>query len=37
MLRPRTLAPGDRPLTQVMRRDSRTIPGVVMAAIWSSY
>ena len=28
------LATGDRPLTHVMRRDSRTIPGVIMAAIW---
>jgi len=28
------LATGDRPLTHVVRRDSKTIPGVVMAAIW---
>lgn len=28
------LATGDRPLIHVVRRDSRTIPGVVMAAIW---
>lgn len=28
------LSTGQRPLTHVMRRDSRTIPGVVMADIW---
>ena len=28
------LATGGRPLTHVVRRDSTTIPGVVMAAIW---
>jgi hypothetical protein len=28
------LGTGDRPPMHVMRRDSRTIPGVVMAAIW---
>jgi predicted NAD-dependent protein-ADP-ribosyltransferase YbiA (DUF1768 family) len=28
------LATGDRPLTHVVRRDSRTIPGVIMAQIW---
>lgn len=28
------LATGNRPLTHVVRRDSRTIPGVVMAEIW---
>jgi hypothetical protein len=28
------LATGSRPLTQVVRRDSRTIPGVVMGSIW---
>jgi predicted NAD-dependent protein-ADP-ribosyltransferase YbiA (DUF1768 family) len=28
------LATGDRPLTHVVRRDSKTMPGVVMAAIW---
>jgi predicted NAD-dependent protein-ADP-ribosyltransferase YbiA (DUF1768 family) len=28
------LATGDRPLTHVVRRDSRSIPGVIMAAIW---
>jgi predicted NAD-dependent protein-ADP-ribosyltransferase YbiA (DUF1768 family) len=28
------LATGNRPLTHVVRRDSRTIPGVIMAAIW---
>jgi predicted NAD-dependent protein-ADP-ribosyltransferase YbiA (DUF1768 family) len=28
------LSTGDRPLTHVVRRDSRTIPGVIMAAIW---
>src|SRR5262249_58541259 len=28
------LATGERPLTHVVRRDSRTIPGVVMAGIW---
>jgi predicted NAD-dependent protein-ADP-ribosyltransferase YbiA (DUF1768 family) len=27
-------ATGERPLIHVVRRDSRTIPGVVMAAIW---
>lgn len=25
---------GDRPLTHIVRGDSRTIPGVIMAAIW---
>ena len=29
------LATGGRPLTHVVRRDSTTIPGVVMAAIWT--
>jgi predicted NAD-dependent protein-ADP-ribosyltransferase YbiA (DUF1768 family) len=28
------LATGDRPLTHVLRRDSRSIPGVIMASIW---
>jgi predicted NAD-dependent protein-ADP-ribosyltransferase YbiA (DUF1768 family) len=28
------LATGDRPLTHVVRRDSTTIPGVIMAQIW---
>ena len=28
------LATGERPLLHIVRRDSRTIPGVVMAAIW---
>ena len=28
------LATGDRPLTHIVRRDSRTIPGAIMAAIW---
>jgi len=28
------LATGTRPITHVMRRDSRTIPGVIMADIW---
>ncbi len=28
------LSTGDRPLTHVVRRDSRTIPGVLMAEIW---
>ena len=28
------LATGSRPLTHVVRRDSRTIPGVVMGSIW---
>jgi predicted NAD-dependent protein-ADP-ribosyltransferase YbiA (DUF1768 family) len=28
------LATGERPLTHVVRRDSTTIPGVIMAAIW---
>ena len=28
------LATGQRPLTHVVRRDSTTIPGVIMAAIW---
>jgi predicted NAD-dependent protein-ADP-ribosyltransferase YbiA (DUF1768 family) len=28
------LATGDRPLIHVVRRDSRTIPGVIMAEIW---
>jgi predicted NAD-dependent protein-ADP-ribosyltransferase YbiA (DUF1768 family) len=28
------LSTGNRPLTHVMRRDSRTIPGVIMADIW---
>jgi hypothetical protein len=28
------LSTGDRPLTHRVRRDSRTIPGVVMADIW---
>ena len=28
------LATGERPLTHVVRSDSRTIPGVVMAQIW---
>jgi predicted NAD-dependent protein-ADP-ribosyltransferase YbiA (DUF1768 family) len=28
------LATGNRPLTHVVRGDSRTIPGVIMAAIW---
>lgn len=28
------LSTGNRPLAHVMRRDSRTIPGVVMADIW---
>lgn len=28
------LATGERPLTHVVRRDSRTIPGVIMAQIW---
>lgn len=28
------LATGERPLTHVVRRDSATIPGVIMAAIW---
>jgi predicted NAD-dependent protein-ADP-ribosyltransferase YbiA (DUF1768 family) len=29
------LATGQRPLTHVVRRDSTTIPGVIMAAIWT--
>ena len=28
------LATGSRPLTHVVRKDSRTIPGVIMAQIW---
>ena len=28
------LATGDRPLVHIVRRDSRTIPGVIMAQIW---
>lgn len=28
------LATGNRPLTHIVRSDSRTIPGVIMAAIW---
>jgi predicted NAD-dependent protein-ADP-ribosyltransferase YbiA (DUF1768 family) len=28
------LATGNRPLTHIVRRDSRSIPGVVMASIW---
>lgn len=28
------LATGERPLIHVVRRDSRSIPGVIMAAIW---
>jgi hypothetical protein len=28
------LATGDRPLVHMVRRDSRTIPGVIMAQIW---
>jgi predicted NAD-dependent protein-ADP-ribosyltransferase YbiA (DUF1768 family) len=28
------LATGNRPLTHVVRRDSRAIPGVIMASIW---
>ncbi len=28
------LATGERPLIHVVRRDSRTIPGVIMASIW---
>jgi predicted NAD-dependent protein-ADP-ribosyltransferase YbiA (DUF1768 family) len=28
------LATGSRPLTHKVRGDSRTIPGVIMAAIW---
>lgn len=28
------LATGERPLTHVMRRDSRSIPGIVMSDIW---
>src|SRR5438105_3395427 len=28
------LAPGPRPLVHKVRRDSRTIPGVIMAEIW---
>ena len=28
------LATGERPLVHVVRRDSRTIPGVIMAQIW---
>jgi hypothetical protein len=28
------LATGERPLVHIVRRDSRTIPGVVMAQIW---
>jgi len=28
------LATGDRPLAHVVRRDSRSIPGVIMAQIW---
>ena len=28
------LATGDRPITHVMRRDSTTIPGAIMAEIW---
>ena len=28
------LATGSRPLTHVVRRDSRAIPGVIMASIW---
>ena len=28
------LATGERPLTHIVRRDSKTIPGVIMAAIW---
>lgn len=28
------LATGNRPLTHIVRGDSRTIPGVIMAAIW---
>lgn len=29
------LATGDRPLIHVVRRDSRAIPGVIMASIWT--
>jgi predicted NAD-dependent protein-ADP-ribosyltransferase YbiA (DUF1768 family) len=29
------LATGDRPLAHPMRRDSRTIPGVILAEIWT--
>ncbi|RUO99217.1 MAG: NADAR family protein [Hyphomicrobium sp.] len=29
------LATGERPLLHVVRRDSKTIPGVVMAAVWT--
>ena len=28
------LATGERPLTHIVRRDSKSIPGVVMADIW---
>jgi hypothetical protein len=28
------LSTGDRPLTHRMKRDSETIPGVVMADVW---
>ena len=28
------IATGKRPLTHIVRDDSRTIPGVIMAAIW---
>jgi predicted NAD-dependent protein-ADP-ribosyltransferase YbiA (DUF1768 family) len=28
------LATGERPLVHRLRRDSRTIPGVIMAEIW---
>jgi len=28
------LSTGDRPLTHIVRRDSKTIPGVIMAQIW---
>jgi hypothetical protein len=28
------LATGGRPLMHVVRRDSKTIPGVIMAQIW---
>jgi predicted NAD-dependent protein-ADP-ribosyltransferase YbiA (DUF1768 family) len=28
------LSTGDRPLTHVVRRDSKTIPSVIMAQIW---
>jgi len=33
--RPPYLSTGNRPLEHRTRRDSRTIPGIIMAAIWN--